>query len=252
MNPAPPIQTPKGLFIAGTDTGVGKSVVTAALLQVCTALGIRALGMKPVAAGAEQVDGAWINEDVALLTQASPIKAPPELVNPYLFREAIAPHIAADRKGVRIEIPHIVDCFNALAPLADWVLVEGVGGFRVPLSPHTDTADLANALDLPILLVVGMRLGCINHALLTAEAIRSRNLPLAGWVANRIDPDMAVYAENVKSLTSRLDAPLLAEIPHQPGLASKEEVNLAARWIPPHAFSKWLSEINRSFTPLSH
>lgn len=203
-----------GFFITGTDTGVGKTLFSAGLLHALAALGVRAVGMKPVAAGAEQVQGTWINEDVALLRAASVVEAPMEWVNPYLFREPIAPHIAAERKGVRIDLPRIVAARDALAERAEVVVVEGVGGFRVPLGPASDTADLAMRLGMPVMLVVGMRLGCLNHALLTAEAIAARGLPLVAWVANRIDPGMAAYDENLEALRARLPAPLLAELPH--------------------------------------
>lgn len=208
--------TPHGFFIAGTDTNVGKTHVAAALLHAYAALGLRVVGMKPVAAGAEQVEGVWVNEDVARLTAAGNVPAASELINPYLFREAIAPHIAAEHKGVRIEIPRLRAAYAELAGQADVIVVEGVGGLRVPLSATTDTADLAVALGLPLILVVGMRLGCINHALLTAEAIDARGLHLAGWVANRIDPEMAAYDDNLTALTRRIPAPLLAELPWSP------------------------------------
>jgi dethiobiotin synthetase len=141
------------------------------------------------------------------------VAAPPELVNPYLFREPIAPHIAAERKGEVIDIPRIEAAFAALAGMAEVVVVEGAGGLRVPLGPRRDMADLAVALGLPVVLVVGMRLGCLNHALLTAEAIAARGLALAGWVANAINPDMAAYAENLAALEGRLAAPRIAELP---------------------------------------
>lgn len=203
----------RGFFVTGTDTGVGKTLFSAALVRAWSDLGVSAVGMKPVAAGAELRDGVWVNEDVALLRAASGIQAPAELVNPYLFREAIAPHLAADHKGVTIELPRIVAAYETLAGMADVVVVEGVGGFRVPLGPGRDTADLAASLGLPLILVVGMRLGCLNHALLTVEAIAARGLGLAGWVANRIDPDMAAYDENLATLVRLLPAPLLAEFP---------------------------------------
>jgi len=202
-----------GLFVTGTDTGVGKTLATSAMLYAMSALGLRVVGMKPVAAGAEQVDGEWVNEDVALLERHGNVAAPRELVNPYLFREPLAPHIAAERKGVHIAIPRIVEAYEQLSELADWVLVEGVGGFKVPLDARKDTADLAEALALPVVMVVGMRLGCLNHALLTAEAIERRGLRLAGWIANRIDPDMAVFEENLATLEARLPAPCLAVLP---------------------------------------
>jgi len=206
--------SPHGFFITGTDTGVGKSLVSAALLHAFAGLGYRAVGMKPVAAGADKIEGVWCNEDVLQLVAASNVKAEPAWVNPYLLRAPIAPHIAADHQGVVIELPRIRDAYEHLAALADVVIVEGVGGFRVPLSATRDSADLAKYLGLPIILVVGMRLGCLNHALLTAEAIAARGLQLAGWVANRIDPEMAAYAENLAALRSRLPGPLLAEFPY--------------------------------------
>ena len=230
-----------GLFIAGTDTGVGKTLVAAALLHAYADLGLRVLGMKPVAAGAELVDGAWVNEDVARLSAAGNVQAVPELINPYLFREAIAPHIAAEHKGVRIEIPRIRAAFEALAAEADVVVVEGVGGLLVPLSAQQDAADLAVALDLPLILVVGMRLGCINHALLTAEAMAARGLKLAGWVANRLDPAMAAYDENLTALSKRLPAPLLAELPHMASVDARR----AARFLSPQKLTAMLGYISK-------
>lgn len=218
-----------GFFIAGTDTHIGKTCVTAALLHAYAALGYRVVGMKPVAAGAELIDGHWVNEDVALLTAAGNVRAAPEVVNPYLFREAIAPHIAAERKGARIEIPRIRAAYEVLSDEADLVLVEGVGGLLVPLSEDKDAADLAAALGLPLILVVGMRLGCINHAMLTVAAIAARGLKLAGWVANRVDPAMDAYEENLRALSRRIAAPLLAETPY---LEPPEPARMAAAFVP--------------------
>jgi len=225
----------RGLFITGTDTGVGKTLVTAALLHALKSLGVGATAMKPVAAGAELRQGEWVNEDVALLREIDGTGIPVELMNPYLFREAIAPHIAAEHKGVRIELPRIVEAFEALAARGECVLVEGAGGFLVPLGPGRDMADLAVRLDLPLLLVVGMRLGCLNHALLTAEAIERRGLVLAGWVANRIDPDMGAYEDNLASLAARLKAPLLAEFPYWP----RPDPIQAAHFLSPQGLHKW-------------
>ena len=208
-------------FVAGTDTGVGKTFVACALLHALRNRGLNAVGMKPVAAGC---DAAGNNEDVVQLIAASARQAPRALVNPYAFRAAVAPHIAAAEEGQCIEIPRIVEAFAQLRELADAVLVEGVGGFCVPLGPHCDTADLAVALQLPVILVVGLRLGCINHALLTRQAIAARGLELAGWVANRIDPAMARQAENLAALQERIAAPLLGVVPHG---ASPEKAALA-------------------------
>jgi len=204
-----------GFFVTGTDTGVGKSLVSTALLHAYAGLGYRVVGMKPVAAGTEQIDGVWSNEDVRQLRAASNVALDePGWMNPYLLRTPIAPHIAADRQGVSIELPRIRDAYEHLAARADVVVVEGAGGFKVPLSATRDSADLAVHLGLPIILVVGLRLGCLNHALLTAEAIAARGLKLAGWVANRIDPDMAAAEGNLSSLRLRLGCPLLGEFPH--------------------------------------
>lgn len=229
-----------GIFITGTDTGVGKTLVSAALLHVLKLLGRRAVGMKPVAAGAELINGVWSNEDVRLLKAASGVDAPNELVNPYLFRDAIAPHIAAERKGVHIEIPRIVEAYEHLAELADWVVVEGAGGFRIPLDNQKDSADLALALGLPVVLVVGMRLGCLNHALLTAEAIERRGLKLAGWIANRVDPDMVAFDENLSALEARLPAPCLAVLPWQ----ESPEPERAARTLAPSRLDRWFDALN--------
>ncbi len=204
--------TPRGLFITGTDTGVGKSLVACALLHAYAARGLRVIGMKPVAAGAAFVNGAWVNEDVAQLLAASNVRAPLEAVNPYCFEQAIAPHIAASINKKTININKLQDSCARLSVLADIVVVEGAGGFCVPLNDHESSADLARALALPVVLVVGMRLGCLNHALLTAEAIRARGLTLTGWVANHIDAAMPQADANVASLEARLNAPLIARI----------------------------------------
>ena len=204
--------TPRGLFITGTDTGVGKSLVACALLHAYAARGLRVIGMKPVAAGAAFVNGAWVNEDVAQLLAASNVRAPLEAVNPYCFEQAIAPHIAASINKKTININKFQDSCARLSVLADIVVVEGAGGFCVPLNDHESSADLARALALPVVLVVGMRLGCLNHALLTAEAIRARGLTLTGWVANHIDAAMPQADANVASLEARLNAPLIARI----------------------------------------
>jgi dethiobiotin synthetase len=218
-----------GLFVAGTDTGVGKTLAACALLAALNEQGVRAVGMKPVAAGAECVDGVWRNEDVEALRAASSFQPAEEALNPYLFREAVAPHLAARRKGVAIRIPRILEAYAQLAGQADLVLVEGAGGWLVPLDERHDMADLARALDLPVLLVVGMRLGCLNHALLSAEAIARRGLRLAGWLANRIDPDMALYEDNLASLATRLGMPPLAEFPYRRPAAWRDMARFIAR-----------------------
>ncbi|WCM94270.1 dethiobiotin synthase [Acidovorax sp. NCPPB 2350] len=206
-----------GCFVTGTDTGVGKTVATTGLLHALAQHHARVVGMKAVAAGAEPIGpgGALANEDVLALRAASTLRVPPELDNPVLLPDPLSPHIAAARAGTRIDIGAIVGAYQALAARADAVVVEGAGGFHVPLSDTATGADLAQALGLPVVLVVGLRLGCLSHAALTAEAIRARGLPLAGWIASRIDPHMQAAGDNLDWLRRRLGAPLLADIPHQ-------------------------------------
>ena len=203
-------------FVTGTDTGVGKTLVCCALLYGFAALGKSVIGMKPVAAGAVESAGGLLNADVSLLRAASNVEALLGLVNPYCFKPPIAPHIAAQQVGVDIDVTRIGQAFAKLAAMADVVIVEGVGGFCVPLNTSDDGADLAQCLGLPVILVVGMRLGCLNHALLTAHAIRARRIRLAGWIANHIDPAMDVVEDNIAALADRLDAPLLGEIEFSP------------------------------------
>jgi dethiobiotin synthetase len=204
--------TNHGFFVTGTDTGVGKTLITCSLLRAFVARGLRAVGMKPVASGAVAGGNGLVHDDVERLVAAGNVTAPREHVNPYCFAPPIAPHIAAAEAGVKIDLDHIGRCFNALAEPADVVIVEGIGGFRVPLGPGADTAQLAARLALPVVLVVAMRLGCLNHALLTAEAIAGRGLMLAGWVANHLDPQMAAADETVRALETLIAAPLLARI----------------------------------------
>lgn len=201
-------------FVTGTDTGVGKTFVSCALLHALARRHPRVVGMKPVAAGLVETPEGWDSEDAIALRSASTAQVPRELDNPVRLPDPLSPHIAAERAGTRIDIHHLVACQRALAQHADAVVVEGAGGFLVPLTPEHTGADLAQALGLPVLLVVGLRLGCLNHALLSAEAIRARGLTLAGWVANRIDPGMAAADDNIAFLRQRLGAPLLADIPH--------------------------------------
>ena len=206
--------TALSLFVAGTDTGIGKTFVSAALLHGFARAGWRAAAMKPIASGAIERDGVLHNEDADQLDAAANVALPNDIRTPFMMREPIAPHIAAAREGITLDIGRIVDAHRHAMTKADIVVVEGVGGFRVPLDDTHDTADLALALNLPVVLVVGMRLGCISHALLTVEAIASRGLKLAGWVANRVDPNMLYPDENIATLRQRIDAPLIGVIPH--------------------------------------
>ena len=210
-----PLRPARAWFIAGTDTEIGKTFSTCALLHAARAQGQRAVGMKPIAAGAEIVDGVRLNEDVVALRAASSFDAGLAMINPYCLLSPIAPHIAAAEEGVCIEPTRILAAADALRQQADVVLVEGVGGWRVPLGDDYDAADLAADLGLPVILVVGMRLGCISHALLTVESIARRGLPLAGWIANHIDPAMLRQAQNIDALRARIDAPLLGILPWQ-------------------------------------
>jgi len=214
-SPLAPHFSPKGLFVTGTDTGVGKTLISCALLRAYAAAGNSTVGMKPVAAGCESGRDGLRCEDVESLRQASSVQAPLDLVNPYAFAPPVAPHIAAAEVGVTIELARIRRAYLALTDLADKVVVEGVGGFRVPLDEHSDTADLAQLLGLPVVLVVGMRLGCLSHALLTVEAIAARGLPLAGWVANRVDAEMASFDANLAALQQRIVAPLLGVVAYE-------------------------------------
>jgi dethiobiotin synthetase len=205
----------EGYFITGTDTGVGKTTVAASLLRSFVAWGKKAVGMKPVVSGCDETVHGTRCDDVAILQAASNVAAPLEWINPYRFVPPVAPHIAARQTGVDIDLEVIVQAYDQLAKLADVVVVEGAGGFLVPLNETADTADLAKRLNLPVIMVVGMRLGCINHALLTSEAIRSRGLTLYGWVANCPLPEKMLFLDdNIMSLQRRIHAPLLGVIPY--------------------------------------
>lgn len=200
-------------FVIGTDTNVGKTCVASALVKHFAAQGLKAVGMKPVASGCELNEKSELmNEDVTALISASNVNTELDLINPYRFAPAIAPHIAAEQAGVEIDLAVIRRAYEKLKGSAEVVIVEGAGGFCVPLN-HTETlADLAVQLNIPMILVVGMRLGCINHALLTVEAIQARGLKLAGWVANEIEPNFAMFDENLSSLQHRIVAPCLSVV----------------------------------------
>ena len=199
-------------FVTGTDTEIGKTLVSAAILHSLVKAGVRACGMKPIAAGAEMRDGELHNDDADMLRAAGNVTLAQNITTPYMFREPAAPHIAAELEGVAIDLVPIIAAYAEMSAAADAVVVEGVGGFRVPLNELVDTADLAAQLKLPVILVVGMRLGCISHALITAEAIAARGLVIAGWVANEVAP-MPFIDENIEALTLRIPAPFLGRIP---------------------------------------
>ncbi|RQS70459.1 dethiobiotin synthase [Burkholderia sp. Bp8963] len=212
------MSAPLSLFVTGTDTEIGKTFVSAALLHGFARHGLRAAALKPVAAGAYEQDGVWRNEDADELDAAANVALPPELRTPFLLKAPAAPHLAAAQEGVTLDIDTIVASHREAMTRADIVVVEGAGGLRVPLSDTHDMADLAVALGVPVVLVVGVRLGCISHALLTADAIAARGLTLAGWVANHVDPAMSFPDENVATIRDWLArehrAPLLGRIPH--------------------------------------
>ncbi|HSW51657.1 MAG TPA: dethiobiotin synthase [Sulfuricaulis sp.] len=204
-----------GWFITGTDTGVGKTLVSRLLLEALQRAGHSAVGMKPVASGCH-VSAAGLRSDDALeLMRAGGAAADYADVNPYALASACAPHIAAREMAVEIRLEKILESFRRLQQQSPWVVVEGVGGWSVPLGERLTMAEVARALGLPVILVVGLRLGCLNHALLTAQAIRCADIPLAGWVANRIDPAMTHVPENIATLAQKIEAPLLAQIPYQ-------------------------------------
>jgi dethiobiotin synthetase len=205
----------RSLFVTGTDTGVGKTYASAVLLHILARRHARVVGMKPVAAGLVLHEGRWVSEDAMALRAASSVAVPDELDNPVQLPDPLSPHLAAERAGRRVTVAELQAAHAALCAHADVVLVEGAGGWRVPLNESEYLSDLARALQAPVVLVVGLRLGCLNHALLTAEAIRADGLPLVGWVANRIDPEMACADENIATLQARLGAPLLGVLPWQ-------------------------------------
>lgn len=206
----------RGVFVTGSDTDCGKTFVARAMLHQLGAQGVRAAGFKPVAAGAAWRDGELRNDDALALQSASGPDLPYALVNPYCFEPAIAPHLAAAEAGVEIDLGVILAARAGLAQQCDFIVAEGAGGWLVPLGPHLDIEGLAVALELPVLLVVGLRLGCLNHALLSARAVRASGARLAGWVASQVDPHMQRAEANVASLVERLGAPCLGVLP-RPG-----------------------------------
>jgi len=223
----------KHYFIAGTDTGVGKTKVTESLLLTGNKLGVSTLGLKPLAAGADCIDDQWSNEDARALMAASSVKLPYQTVNPVLLKEPMAPHLAAELENRRLSAQSIVGyCRGAfMTSTADLLLIEGAGGWRVPLNATETLADIPKALKLDVILVVGMKLGCLNHALLTAEAIERDGLKIAGWIANCVEPDMSALEGNIHTLQRMLRAPLIGVLPH---LVEGEE--LPSNWINPEFF----------------
>jgi dethiobiotin synthetase len=199
----------KGFFVTGTDTGVGKTLFAAALTRALVARGLRVAVMKPVASGAEWTPEGLRNSDALMLMAAANVKADYSAVNPYCFVPPIAPHIAAQESGLVIDLELLRKEFESLAASADCVIVEGAGGWLAPIGDAASMAEVAIALALPTIVVVGIRLGCLNHALLTHESLAARGVPFAGWVANHLDPHLERATENVTALSLRLGAPLV-------------------------------------------
>lgn len=208
----------KGFFITGTDTEVGKSWCSAGIMEKLKQQGHRVIGMKPIASGCDETASGLRNEDALLLQQHASIAIDYELINPYRFKPAIAPHIAAEQANVSIKLGKILEHYLQLKAISDSVIVEGVGGWQVPLNEYESVADLAAALKLPVILIVGLRLGCINHALLSAEAIRTSGCTLYGWIANEMISGVADQGAVIDSIAQRIGAPLLGHVPWQNNL----------------------------------
>lgn len=200
----------KGLFVTGTDTGVGKTWFTLACIRALQAEGINTVAMKPVASGAQTVDGKLLNEDALSIQQSLRPHVDYELINPYVFAPPVSPHIAAAEAGVEIDLQHIKQSCETLSRDADCVIVEGVGGWLAPLSDALTVADMAGVLGLPVVMVVGIRLGCLNHAMLTAQAIRRSGLDLSGWVANCLEPQLPFIDRQIDYLNQTLQQKPLA------------------------------------------
>lgn len=203
----------RGIFITGTDTGVGKTCFTVSLMETLKKQGIKVAGMKPIASGATLQNGKLINEDAELIMEHCSEATDYELINPVVYELAVSPHIAANQEKVVPELSQVIDCFKKLESACEIVVVEGVGGWRVPISDNLSLVDLVHALDLPVILVVGLKLGCINHAILTAEAIRADGLNLIGWVSNHLDKEYRFAHETIETLNVALACPNIADLP---------------------------------------
>jgi dethiobiotin synthetase len=215
----------RALFIAGTDTGIGKTHAACTVLHALRSTGRSACGMKPIASGCEETSEGLRNDDALALLAASSAPQPSyEEINPVALREPLSPHLAASHEGVTITLSPVHASFDDLRKRYDIVVVEGVGGWRVPLAPDLFASDIAKTLALPVVLVVGLRLGCLSHALLTAEAIKADGCKLVGWIGNRIDPQMLAIEENIDTLRASLPAPCLGILPH--GLSPEQAFGL--------------------------
>lgn len=203
-----------GVLVTGTDTGIGKTVASCALLHALRLRGLRAVGMKPVASGCEQVDGHWRNADALALQRASDQRPPYGDVNPFALREATAPQLAARDAGIDVSLAKIREAQARLASMSDFVLVEGAGGWASPLADGLEHADLAKAFSVPVVLVVGLRLGCLNHARLTARAIEADGCRWVGWIGNTIDPLFDRLDDYLRLLGDALHVPCMGVLPH--------------------------------------
>lgn len=220
-----------GVFITGTDTGIGKTWFTIALMEKLKKQGHQVSGMKPIATGAILNNDKLINEDANQIMQHCSEPTNYELINPVVFELPVSPHIAVSQKNEVVDLDQIMDCYKQLASNSEDVIVEGIGGWRVPISEGLSLVDLVRALDLPIILVVGFKLGCINHAILTAEAIRADGLSLIGWASNQLDKDYLFTEETIKTLKKALACPHIANLPYADDFVSDEalkHINLLA------------------------
>jgi dethiobiotin synthetase len=219
------LKQPAGFFVVGTDTEVGKTLVSAAFILKLKEVGIKAVGFKPVVAGTyRSPDGREFNEDLETLRLASGFEHDDMHLCPYVLSTPAAPQLVAQAQGIELNIAVITKAFHNISEKFDAVVVEGAGGFLVPLNKKEDLGDTVKAIGLPVILVVGMRLGCINHALLTYEALKMRNLQVAGWIANALSEEMSLLQENIQSLKDRIKAPLLGIIPPLP-ITLQKQVN---------------------------
>jgi dethiobiotin synthetase len=205
------------LYVTGTDTGIGKTLASCALLHALRGRGLRAAGMKPVASGCERIDGQWRNADALALQAAGEPGMAYADINPFALEHPLAPELAARDAGVEVDLPPILAAHARIADRVDALVVEGVGGWAAPLSASLMQADLVRALRLPVVLVVGLRLGCINHALLSTRAIAADGARLAGWIGSHVDPAMERVADNIAMLRARMPAPCWGVLPHAPG-----------------------------------
>ncbi len=213
---------PRGVFVTATDTGMGKTWVSIGLIKALRTRNFRVAGMKPVATGCEGPASMLRNSDALQLHEVSSLQAPYDLINPYRFKPPIAPHLAAARIGCSISLEEIQKAYTKLTGMAEFVVVEGLGGWLVPLGGRHDVSDMVRALGIPVLLVIGLRLGCINHALLSARAIREDGAQLLGWIATGVDPDYSTTAETCDYLGEALGAPPLAVVPNLAGPAPEQ------------------------------